>query len=64
MLIKFNIARAFESAPKKYNACPECGKAKVFKWDSFGKGKNIILTSSNHDDCAQGVKDEILKEVA
>ena len=45
MIKKLNIAKPFSDAPIKCNICPECGDAQVFKWDSFGDGKNITLSS-------------------
>ena len=77
MNIKFNIAKPFGKVPKRSNICPECGEAQVFKWDHVGDGRNIILTSSSHEECygkywkniqefdyEVAIKENKLKEVA
>ena len=51
MLTKFSSAKLFGKEPNKSNICPECGEAQVFKWDNAGGGRNIVLTSSSHEEC-------------
>ena len=51
MLSKFISAKPFGEAPDRSNICPECGEAQVFKWDNAGGGRNIVLTSSSHEEC-------------
>ena len=51
MLSKFIAAKPFGKEPDKSNICPECGEAQVLKWDNAGGGKNIVLTSSSHEEC-------------
>ena len=60
MIIKISV-KPFKGFPKR-TACAECGEPQVFKWDSAGDGKNIILTSShNHEGKVQRNQ---IKEVA
>ena len=51
MLAKFSSAKLFGKEPNRSNICPECGEAQVFKWDNAGGGRNIVLTSSSHEEC-------------
>ena len=51
MLTKFSSAKLFGEAPNRSNICPECGEAQVFRWDNAGGGRNIVLTSSSHEEC-------------
>ena len=53
MITKFSIAEPFGNAPKKSNICPECGEAQELKWDNVDDGRNITLTSSNHEECLE-----------
>ena len=40
-------AKGLENGPNRSNICPEC----VLRWDSAGRGRNITLTSSSHEQC-------------
>ena len=51
MFTKFSSAKLFGKKPNRSNICPECGEAQVFKWDNAGGGRNIVLTSSSHEEC-------------
>ena len=51
MFSKFILARSSGKEPDRSNICPECGEAQMFKWDNVGGGKNIVLTSSSHEEC-------------
>ena len=51
MFTKFSSAKLFGKEPNRSNICPECGEAQVFKWDNAGGGRNIVLTSSSHEEC-------------
>ena len=51
MLTKFSSAKLFGKEPNRSNICPECGEAQELKWDIAGGGKNIVLTSSSHEEC-------------
>jgi hypothetical protein len=51
MLLNLISTKSFGKEPDKSNICPECREAQVFKWDNAGDGKNIILTSKNHEEC-------------
>ena len=51
MLTKLSSAKLFGKEPNRSNICPECGEAQVFKWDNAGGGRNIVLTSSSHEEC-------------
>ena len=51
MLTKLSSAKLFGKKPNRSNICPECGEAQVFKWDNAGGGRNIVLTSSSHEEC-------------
>ena len=53
MITKLSMVKPFRDAPKESNICPECGKAQVIKWDSADDGRNITLTSSNHEECLE-----------
>ena len=71
------MVEPFRNSPKRFNICPECGKAQVLKWDSVDDGRNITLTSPNHEECLEKywknikefdykvtIKEKKLKEVA
>ena len=51
MLSKLKSVKPFEKEPNRSNICPECGEAQVLKWDSADGGRNIVLTSSSHEEC-------------
>ena len=51
MFLQSSSAKLFGEAPNRSNICPECGEAQVFKWDNAGGGRNIVLTSSSHEEC-------------
>ena len=51
MLTTLSSAKLFGKEPNRSNICPECGEAQVFKWDNAGGGRNIVLTSSSHEEC-------------
>ena len=51
MFTKISSAKLFGEAPNRSNICPECGEAQVFRWDNAGGGRNIVLTSSSHEEC-------------
>ena len=51
MFKKISSAKLFGKKPNRSNICPECGEAQVFKWDNAGGGRNIVLTSSSHEEC-------------
>ena len=62
MFTKFSSAKLFGEAPNRSNICPECGEAQVFKWDNAGGGRNIVLTSSSHEECYKNIG-KILKNL-
>ena len=64
MITKFSMAEPFGNAPKRSNICSECGKAKVFKWESVDDGRNITLTSSSHEECKVIIEEKKLNKVA
>ena len=51
MFLKSSAVKIFKTEPSQSNICPECGEAQVFKWDNAGGARNIILTSSTHEEC-------------
>ena len=51
MFLKSSSAKHFFGEPNSSNICPECGEAQELKWDSAGGGRNIVLTSSSHEEC-------------
>ena len=51
MFLKSKAVQIFKKKPKLSNICPGCGDAQVFKWQSVGGGRNVILTSSTHEEC-------------
>ena len=61
MLLKSKAVEIFKKKPSLSNICPECGEAQVFKWDNAGGGRNIILTSSSHEECYKKYWENIKK---
>ena len=51
MFTRSSIKGPFGRLAKRSNICPAGGEAQVFKWDSVGDGRNIVLTSSSHEEC-------------
>ncbi len=51
MFLKSKAVQIFKKKPNLSNICPGCGGAQVFKWENVGGGRNVILTSSTHEEC-------------
>ena len=51
MFLSLVRRNTFLGSHMESNICPECGEAQELKWDSAGGGKNIVLTSSSHEEC-------------
>ena len=51
MFLNSKVVQTFKKKPNLSNICPGCGEAQVFKWENVGGGRNVILTSSTHEEC-------------